>query len=90
MLFLANLSIGGKHMSRFYRYQVQGQGDFPFDMLRYDRVYPVTEPCPSMYSSREAWRKVRTVDINGEGGTPARLASFGWAVRDAEDAVWGV
>ena len=63
-----------------YRYEVQGRGDFPWDMLRYDRVYPLTEPCPSMYANREAWREVRTVLVQGEGCTYDRWQSFGWSI----------
>jgi len=78
-------------MAKQYKYSVQGRGDFPFDMLRYDRVYPLTEPVPSQHVSprREAWTAVRSVEVEGEGCTPDRWASFGWSVVDPDNAVWG-
>jgi hypothetical protein len=72
---------------RLYRFKVQGRGDFPSDMLRYDRVWPLTEVCPSVHESGESWRKVRTVEVQGYGCTPARWSSFLWSVVDPEDAV---
>lgn len=76
-------------MPRYYRYKVQGRGDFPWDMLRYDRVYPLSEPSPSIHDSGEVWREVRTVEVQGEGCTPDRWSSFLWSVVDVENAVWG-
>jgi hypothetical protein len=72
-----------------FRYKVQGTGDFPWDMLRYDRVYPLSDPSPSRMDTYEAWSEVRTVEVQGAACTPARWASFLWSVVDAEDAVWG-
>ena len=75
-------------MSRFYRYEVNGFGDFPWDMLRYDRVWPLTAPEPSKYEATSKGR--RTVRVEGAGCTPERWDSFGWSVVAAENAVWGV
>jgi len=75
---------------RQYKYKVQGISDFPWDMLRYDRVWPLSTPEPHRMDSKEAWRKVRTVEVAGHGCTPDRWLSFGWSVVDADDAVWGV
>jgi hypothetical protein len=75
-------------MARFYRYEVHGFGDFPWDMLRYDRVWPLTEPEPSRYEATSKGR--RTVQVEGARCTPARWDSFGWSVVDADNAIWGV
>jgi hypothetical protein len=62
------------------KFTVQGRGDFPWDMLRYDRAYPVTDPSPHRYESEESWRQVRTVELIGQSCTPARWSSFSWTV----------
>jgi len=64
-----------------YAYTVQGRGDFPWDMLRYDRAYPLTDPSPSQYETDpKAWTTARTVQIEGQDCTPDRWASFLWTV----------
>mgnify|MGYP003140530484 FL=1 len=75
-------------MARHYRFEVRGSGEFPWDMLRYDRVYPTTEPAPDRYAEADKWKLIRTVKVEGQGCTPDRWASFGWKVVDAEDAIW--
>ncbi len=75
---------------RFFRYKVQGRGDFPWDMLRYDRVWPLSQPEPHRMDSNDAWVKVRTIEIEGAGCTPDRWSSFLWSVVDADNAIWGV
>ena len=72
-------------MARHYRFEVRGSGEFPWDMLRYDRVYPTTEPAPDRYAEADKWKLIRTVKVEGQGCTPDRWASFGWKVVDAED-----
>jgi hypothetical protein len=76
-------------MSDYYRYEVQGNGDFPWDMLRYDRVWPLTEPSPSRYVvdgfKSYRWAEPRIVEVQGYGCTAARWASFGWYVQDNVD-----
>jgi len=69
---------------RQYRYKVTGTGDFPWDMLRYDRVYPISDPSPSRYDEDKRWREVRTVEVKGEACTPDRWASFLWSKEEAE------
>lgn len=72
---------------RQYRYKVQGRGDFPWDMLRYDRVWPLTEPNPHRMDKSEAWRELRTVEVVGHGCTVDRWASFLWSVEDPENVI---
>lgn len=71
-------------------FTVQGSGEFPFDMLRYDGCYPSTErddvPAIAVRPSDGSWQKLRRVvliarPLKGEKNvtlTPARWASFGW------------
>lgn len=73
-------------MARRFRYKVMGRGDFPWDMLRYDRVYPITNPSPSRYDDKEEWTKSRTVEVEGLGCTPDRWSSFLWSVVDKNEA----
>lgn len=70
-----------------YEYEVRGRGNFPWDMLRYDRVYPLTSPVPNYRDGEDIWRGVRTILMRGEGCTPARWASFGWTVLDEENVL---
>ena len=44
--------------TRQYKYKVQGSGDFPWDMLRYDRVYPISDPAPSQHDGPDALQSV--------------------------------
>ena len=68
-------------MTNKITYTVQGRGDFPWDMLRYDRAYPLTDPSPSQYETDpKAWTTARTVQIEGQDCTPDRWASFLWTV----------
>jgi hypothetical protein len=70
-----------------YKYKVQGMSDFPWDMLRHDRVWPLSTPEPHRMDSNEVWRKVRTVEVAGHGCTPDRWLSFGWSVVDAATVI---
>lgn len=63
--------------------EVKGQGNFPFDMLRYDQCWPrdsddVLEM--TKYSSRIVFLN-RVVERKDIEPTKDRWASFGWTVR---------
>jgi hypothetical protein len=59
------------------RYKVNGFGEFPIDMLRYDEVYPASErDSDTIMNSRSQ----RTVEVAGRSCTPARWESFLWRV----------
>lgn len=72
-------------------YKVTGSGEFPFDMLRYDRSSPMSE-LPDSYQL--IWSSiVRTVQLicyiesphvrkNGFQPCVKRWESFGWKVSD--------
>ncbi len=74
---------------REYRYTVEGMGDFPWDMLRYDRVWPLSRPEPHRTDNNDAWGKLRMISLVGHGCTPDRWSSFGWAVLNSDSAVLG-
>jgi hypothetical protein len=81
-------------MAKVWAFTVEGKGDFPFDMLRYDACYPAaTEDtfkfCKERFFSdleRHEWRIAnRKVNLRSTVGepTPARWASFGWKVVES-------
>ena len=69
-------------------YEVEGSGEFPFDMLRYDCCFPSREQDSAKLSPRrDEKRRVRLKAQapsarNWRGPTRARWASFGWTVMD--------
>lgn len=64
------------------QFSVEGRGDFPFDMLRYDLCWPATEAMSALLHN---WmtepQPNRVVFLKGlKPPTPGRWASFGWKV----------
>lgn len=63
-------------------YEVTGRGDFPIDMLRYDRAFPATEEdsYKIKYTFGTPSKNEPTIKLksNLRGPTTARWASFGW------------
>jgi hypothetical protein len=58
-------------------FTVQGTGEFPFDMLRYDKAWPATEEMSSLLSQTHN----RVIFLKGlKTPTLGRWASFGWVV----------
>lgn len=76
-------------------YTVQGRGDFPLDMLRYDecdfaneaeRASALGHHVPSTHTPGR--RNINMVSESGRQPTVARWESFGWTVHDSDsDAV---
>jgi hypothetical protein len=61
---------------------VEGAGDFPFDMLRYDACIPLREQDARAMERGERRRIVLVRrGVNQEAGTPARWASFKWDLQ---------
>lgn len=58
---------------------VEGGGDFPMDMLRYDRCCPYQE-ADSATIGGEGRRQVAVMVPGGGSLTEARWESFGWKV----------
>lgn len=80
---------GGRYRSD---YVVEGSGDFPIDMLRYDCAWPKTEGDSHSISH---WRDVKPrrvtlskyhVDTQPQIGAP-RWLSFGWRVVEIIETV---
>jgi hypothetical protein len=63
-------------------FQVQGNGEFPVDMLRYDSCWPAREATDSIAISASHRAKVsRTITLIGlREPTEGRWKSFGWKV----------
>lgn len=78
---------------REIRFTVEGSGEFPFDMLRYDRCFPASEsdagkmPRPHQGSSR---RIIELIAVDHDGNnrfapTIGRWESFRWKVIEAKE-----
>ena len=80
--------IGRKVNGYLQRYTVEGDGTFPFDMLRYDQAW-VKKEC-DIYKLSEQYTGKRSVPLlrfsfNGAGPNKARWKSFLWRVVDCEE-----
>ena len=71
------------------KFTVEGGGQFPLDMLRYDGAYPVSSSDVSAMTDRGR-RRVSLATAHptkgNNGLTPKRWQSFGWVVVSVEDA----
>lgn len=67
-----------------YRYAVIGMGEFPFDMLRYDRAFPTVEQeTPLMGNAHRQDEGMRRIHLmSAQAPTKARWGSFGWRVEE--------
>jgi hypothetical protein len=67
-----------------YRYVVTGKGQFPFDMLRYDRACPWSSDDARKLGAwpvDETFLKPRSIEMTSHNPpTIARWASFNWSV----------
>lgn len=64
-------------------FAVEGRGDFPLDMLRYDRCWPRYEAEIYKFTRTDFSGRAPVRNINLEGlkrPTEARWESFGWRV----------
>lgn len=64
-------------MTQFY---VIGGGEFPLDMLRYDRCWPATSQDAATVSAEVPRRRVVCLQTNEARITVRRWESFGWRV----------
>jgi hypothetical protein len=64
----------------WFEFTVEGSGEFPFDMLRYDSCWPKSEGHDSGQLSHHAHGKRRVVLVTCYEGapTPGRWESFNW------------
>jgi hypothetical protein len=69
-------------------YVVEGTGEFPYDMLRYDCSYPHDEPDSHAirreYESTRRRVRLRQRSLNTNGPNIARWRSFSWRVVEIE------
>lgn len=76
--------LGSGSLRSLYEYTVEGRGEFPFDMLRYDQCWPkresedVVNMAPSHPGMRREVRRVTLVGTHSP--TEGRWESFGWKV----------
>lgn len=70
---------------RVVEFVVEGSGEFPFDMLRYDQAVPLREiEIDGVYSSgRQDKRRIQLRSYAG-GPTTVRWRSFGWNVVEVK------
>jgi hypothetical protein len=71
-------------------FEVRGEGDFPFDMLRYDRCWPAREGEDTAYMAKAHYQReklpLRTIKVvryvfhRQEMPTSDRWKSFWWEV----------
>lgn len=71
--------------AKFHEFVVEGRGEFPFDMLRYDHCWPKreSEDVVNMapYPRGSLYRETRRVTLVGlREPTVGRWESFGWNV----------
>lgn len=67
---------------------VEGSGEFPFDMLRYDSCCPDTEDeSHKLDRGQRRQVKLRRFSVNALGATARRWESFGWRVVSEEPVI---
>lgn len=65
-------------MIKMHRYTMTGSGEFPLDMLRYDRAFPDTQADVKILEAGRAPRRVTLVSYRWP--TTERWRSFGWSL----------
>lgn len=73
----------GVHKVKVFVVEVEGSGEFPFDMLRYDSCVPATgEDAGKLHHYHDELRRVRLLmhEVGRGGPTVGRWQSFGWKV----------
>lgn len=61
-------------------FTVEGTGDFPIDMLRYDACWPATPTDSAVIQYKNTERRVVLEMMSSFPNTPKRWESFGWAI----------
>ena len=74
---------------RAWKYEVEGTGRFPIDMLRYDASWPTDKGVGTMLVDHEddGYLEQRRVELVTESHEPTKLRwkSFGWPVVNCEE-----
>lgn len=65
-------------------FTVEGSGEFPYDMLRYDHCWPFSEALdsPALKAHRYDRRRVVLATNSPSAPTAGRWKSFGWLLLD--------
>ena len=69
------------------KFVVEGRGDFPIDMLRYDRAVPMTEHDSGVIAYESGKRRVHLIRYSAAGKSgpcQQRWDSFNWLVISIE------
>lgn len=64
-------------------YVVEGSGEFPLDMLRYDQAFPASEYDAGLMAEtgRRKISLMTHANHGGEGSSKVRWSSFNWCVK---------
>jgi len=73
------------------KFTVKGRGQFPLDMLRYDRCFPEDSQSAWNMDDSRVMRRVVLIkpeaDNTFEGPTVERWSSFGWTVSSDVEVI---
>jgi hypothetical protein len=70
-------------INTIFQFTVEGNFDFPFDMLRYDRCWPSHESTVTQIAPHRPGKDKRIVQLSGlRTPTVGRWSSFGWKVTE--------
>lgn len=64
-------------------FTVEGSGEFPFDMLRYDSCWPYEGQDAGNMANHERHRRRIALQTDGLGPTAKRWESFNWSVVES-------
>jgi hypothetical protein len=67
-------------MSQRKRFTVEGSGEFPFDMLRFDACFPASMSDSEELERTDA-RSIELETLSPTSPTPERWRAFRWTVR---------
>lgn len=74
-------------MTKVRTFIVEGSGEFPFDMLRYDACWPSGQADVVAIADLDDTRRVRLCFADGIGGEKPcarRWASFNWRILEVD------
>jgi len=67
---------------KIYKFVVEGEGGFPFDMLRYDCCWPFKQTDVAKMC-KEDYKQERNIQLQGMSfPTQERWKSFGWTIKE--------
>ena len=66
------------------RFYARGNGNFPMDMLRYDKCYPLLEGCARRLGNWDSKTRAIRLETSGTHVNRGRWKSFGWIISKVE------